>query len=92
MKIPRSMLVETVMERKGEKMVMAGNGPLYCKVPNLIPVGVFVGINDHGFIRIGHRKSYKRSPKIRRTQNLVGLAREDGPLQTWIAIVDHHDQ
>jgi len=80
MKIPRSMLVETVMERKGEKMVQVesltdDSTALYKKVPNLIPVGVFVGINDHGIIRIGHSKA--KLPPKEIPSDLLHLMRAD---------------
>jgi hypothetical protein len=64
MQIPRNMLVETVMERKGERFEVVGtqtvmgekSNTLYRKVPIMKPVGVFVGINDHSIIRLGFSK------------------------------------
>jgi len=64
MQIPRNMLVETVFEHKGNRFEPVGkqglNGEtkqtLYRKVQILKPVGVFVGINDHGLIRVGFSK------------------------------------
>ena len=66
MKADRNMLVETVFEQHGERIEPISNseeytGPdrciceetLYRKVPNLIPVGVMVGMNDNGVIRVG---------------------------------------
>ena len=75
---PRTMLVQTVCERRGTIMLPVDkNGKkcarvpaeskatqLYAEFPNLVPIGVFVGINDFGCIRMGWSRCRLAPKKI----------------------------